>query len=75
MIVYDVVCLMSHEAARNSSYKPGRELIAFRDNEAKAREVAALYNDRCNIPGIRYYVNPIDEESPDREYKFGEVRA
>lgn len=61
MIVHDVVQIVSPDT--RSSYTPGRWMCETHDDEATARERAAVFNQCCRSESIRYKVESHDEES------------
>lgn len=65
--VYSIIMDVSPDAAKNSSYRAGKWEADFADTEAKARQMADSFNSHTQLPGLRYYVEKVDEESPKRK--------
>lgn len=68
MIVYDVIQTITAVGASMSSYAAGEWLINHFDSESAADDFASRCNECCLIyPHIKYSVEAIDEESPNRK--------
>lgn len=74
-IVYDVLQIVTPEAASHCSYKAGTQLACFRATRKEAEDCASIFNSRCGMQGVSYVVNEIDEEDPARAYDSEYAKA
>ena len=72
MIVFDVIQVVTPEAAKWSSYPIGRCIATTFDSRERADAAAAEYNRCCNLRGCHYEVVEMDEEDPRRAYDADE---
>ena len=74
MRIYDVVQIVTPGAI--TSDRPGRWLVAFREDEREALRVADRCNEACSlVDGIGYRVECHDEESTQRARYMWEGRS